>query len=427
MYKEIHECRICKNKNLASILSIGDHPLTGVFLSSKEEKITSGPLELVKCVEDESGQYCGLVQLKHSFDLNEMYGLNYGYRSSLNSSMVKHLSEKVQKLLKIVNIEKGDLILDIGSNDCTLLKSYPDNGAKRLGIDPTGIKFKEYYPADVNLIPDFFSEETFKKHYPEKKAKVITSIAMFYDLESPMSFMKDIHSVLDNEGIWVFEQSYLPTMLEKNSYDTICHEHLEFYALKQIKWMADRIGFKILDVELNDINGGSFSITVSKRESSYPENVKVIEHFLTEEKNKGIHKLELYAEFKKNVEDQKQKLIEFIKGVKAANKTIFGYGASTKGNVILQYCELVENDIPYIAEVNSDKFGKYTPETLIPIISEQEAKAKKPDYFMVLPWHFRTNILEREKQFIEEGGAFVFPLPEIEIIDKTNVHSAVLI
>lgn len=421
MPRQIEACRICGNKNLSSIINIGNQALTGVFPASKEEEITIGPLEIVKCMEDGTGQYCGLVQLKYSYDLNEMYGLNYGYRSSLNSSMVDHLHSKLRKILKSVDITSGDLLVDIGSNDCTLLKDYPDVGAIRVGIDPTGIKFKEYYSDDINLIPEFFSEEVFKKHYPHKKAKIITSIAMFYDLEDPIKFMKDIHSILADDGVWVFEQSYMPNMLDNISYDTICHEHLEFYSLRQIKWMTDLVGFKINDVEFNDINGGSFSITVSKIESEYPENKTLVEQIISEEKERKLDSMEPFHDFKDKVEIQKNKLLKLIKKLKADNKTIFGYGASTKGNVLLQFCGITPDDIPYIAEVNSDKYGKYTPETLIPIISEEEAKAKKPDYFLVLPWHFRDNILEREKQFIKDGGALIFPLPEIEIVDSSSI------
>jgi len=418
--REIQQCRICGNKNLVSILNLGNHALTGVFPSSKEERISIGPLELVKCLEAEGTENCGLVQLKHSFDLFAMYGLNYGYRSSLNVSMINHLKNKVDRILKVVQLEKNDIVLDIGSNDCTLLKMYPDKELNIIGIDPTGIKFKEFYPSHVKLVSDFFSADLFRNVYNNRKAKVVTSIAMFYDLEEPIQFMKDIYTILDDEGIWVLEQNYLPFMLKTVSYDTIVHEHLEYYSLKQIKWMTDKIGFKIIDVEFNDVNGGSFSIFVSKKESKFEECTALLKNILENEKSLGLSTLEVFDTFKNHIEKHKRLLTDFVKKAKKDGKKIFGYGASTKGNLLLQYCGLTADDIHCIAEVNPDKFGKFTPETLIPIISEEEARAGKPDYFLVLPWHFRNTIITREQEYLEEGGSLLFPFPEMCMINKNG-------
>lgn len=412
-YKEITSCRICGAKNLTSILHLGKQRLSGVFPKTKEQAVTCGPLELVKCASSENS--CGLVQLRQSYALDEMYGLNYGYRSGLNSSMVAHLRKKVENILKIVSLGSNDLVIDIGSNDSTLLQAYPPNAASLAGIDPTGIKFKKFYPPHVRLIEDFFSADLVRKNFGERKAKIITSIAMFYDLESPMNFMEQIRDVLDDDGIWVFEQSYLPTMLEMTAYDTICHEHLEYYGLKQIQWMADKVGLEIIDVELNDINGGSFSVTIAKAGSKYAKNTAVIEKILKDEINRGMETLRPYEEFARRALNHKERLLALIRQNASQGKKIFGYGASTKGNIILQFCGLTERDIPFIAEVNEDKFGAYTPGTHIPIISEKEAHKKKPDYFMVLPWHFRKAILERERPYLEAGGKLIFPLPSLEV------------
>jgi hypothetical protein len=276
MYTKISKCRICGNNKLELVLDLGEQVLTGIFPKSKNEEITRGPLRLVKCTG--SGNVCGLLQLEHSYDLGEMYGENYGYRSGLNSSMVTHLKNKINKLLSMVSLEENDLIIDIGSNDSTTLQTYSkQDNLNLVGVDPTGIKFKEYYPDHIKLIPDFFSSSLIKEKFPDKKAKIVTSFSMFYDLEEPLKFMQDIYDILHDEGVWVFEQSYMPAMLEMNSYDTVCHEHLEFYALQQIKWMADKIGFKIIDVELNDINGGSFSIMVAKMASKRIQSPSVNE------------------------------------------------------------------------------------------------------------------------------------------------------
>jgi NDP-4-keto-2,6-dideoxyhexose 3-C-methyltransferase len=422
MFKQIDRCRICGNKNLISIINLGNQALTGVFPDQKNQTITIGPLELVKCSSKDDSEICGLIQLKHSFDHNEMYGDNYGYHSSLNKSMVKHLHSKVKKLQEIVPLAPGDIILDIGSNDSTLLKGYTKEGLSLVGIDPTGIKFKHYYPPHIKLIPDFFSAASFRAAFKDKKAKIITSISMYYDLERPMDFMKEIHEILDDNGVWVLEQSYMPTMLERSSYDTICHEHLEYYALKQIKWMADRVGFEIIDVEFNDVNGGSFSVMIGKKNSSYKVNTKGINDTLEAERNLKFDTDTPFELFRTKVDKSKKNLLDFLAKAKSENKTVMGYGASTKGNVILQYCGITEKDISCIAEINEDKFNKFTPGTGIPIVSEKEAKTKKPDYLLVLPWHFHDGIIERERTYIEGGGTLVFPLPELEIV---NVHNYV--
>lgn len=408
-YKKIDQCRICGNKQLETVLDLGEQMLTGVFPRDKQANVTVGPLRLVKCHGDDNA--CGLLQMEHSYDLDEMYGENYGYRSGLNKSMVAHLHAKVEKILGQVVLSDKDIVIDIGSNDSTTLQAYP-KGPALVGIDPTGVKFHSYYPSHIQLIPDFFSSALFQQKFPNQKAKVITSFSMFYDLEDPMSFMQQVYDVLDDDGIWVFEQSYMPTMLEKNSYDTVCHEHLEYYSLRQIKWMADRIGFKILDVEFNDINGGSFSVTVAKTKSQKitSANVQLI---LDKERANGLDTLLPYQEFANRVSKIRLELISFINSKKAEGKTLSALGASTKGNVILQYCNVTDTQIDYVGEVNAEKYGCYTPGTWIPIVDETDLLAKKPDYLIVLPWHFRAFF---EKQENYSGCTLVFPLPTLDIV-----------
>lgn len=415
MYTKIDKCRVCGNSHLERVLDLGEQVLTGVFPSNKNDDITKGPLHLVKCTGE--GDICGLLQLEHSYDLDEMYGDNYGYRSGLNKSMVKHLHEKVTRILGQIDLHDGDLVIDIGSNDSTTLQAYPTSGPILVGIDPTGVKFHNYYPSHIKLIPDFFSSALLREQFPDKKAKVVTSFSMFYDLENPMGFMQEVHDVLADDGIWVFEQSYMPTMLEMNSYDTACHEHLEYYGLSQIKWMSDHVGFSIIDVEFNDINGGSFSVTVKKsikgKDSCHSQ---VVDDILKNERDLKLNSLDPYIKFSERVKKLKTELIDFVSKVKSDNKTICVLGASTKGNVLLQYCEFTEKDIPYVGEVNPEKYGHYTPGTKIPIISEDELMKKEPDFLLVLPWHF--------KEFFLASGKFgksklVFPLPELSV-DECN-------
>lgn len=410
MYKKINQCRICGNKTLIQVLDLGEQMLTGVFPANQNDKVTVGPLRLVKCHGETDQDHCGLLQLEHSYDLAEMYGKNYGYRSGLNRSMVEHLHAKVRKILTMTSLAKDDVVIDIGSNDSTTLQAYPI-GPTLVGIDPTGVKFHTYYPAHISLIPDFFSADLFKARFPNKKAKVVTSFSMFYDLEDPMAFMQQVYDVLDDEGIWVFEQSYMPTMLAMNSYDTVCHEHLEYYALRQIKWMADKVGFRILDVEFNDVNGGSFSVTVSKQNSQRISSVQV-QAILDKEQTDGLNTLAPYQHFAQRVAVLKNELIDFVNTQKAAGKTISVLGASTKGNVILQYCNLTSEQMDFVGEVNPEKYGCYTPGTWIPIIEEQALLAKHPDYLIVLPWHFRSFF---EKQDKYHQCKLLFPLPKIEV------------
>lgn len=410
MYTKIEKCRICGNTNLECVLDLGEQMLTGVFPREKNANVTTGPLRLVKCVG--GGEPCGLLQMEHSYDLGEMYGENYGYRSGLNASMVAHLNNKVKRILGLIELHEGDLVIDIGSNDSTTLQAYPSSGLVLVGVDPTGIKFYNYYPPHIQLIPDFFTSALVKAKFPDQKAKVVTSFSMFYDLEDPMGFMQQVYDVLADDGIWVFEQSYMPTMLDTNSYDTVCHEHLEFYALHQIKWMADRVGFKILDVEFNDINGGSFSVIVAKAHGDLAVAPSV-QKILDDECSKSLDTLMPYQEFAERVVKTKRDLLDFIRKAHSENKTISVLGASTKGNVLLQYCGLSTKNVEFVGEVNPEKFGCYTPGTWIPIISENDLLAKNPDYLIVLPWHFKSFFMSNAKF---ANTHLVFPLPKLEVI-----------
>ena len=367
-------------------MSLGDLALTGVFPKTKSEEVASGPVDLVKC-EESAG--CGLVQLKQSYSLEAMYGMNYGYRSGLNASMVAHLNRKVERILSLGILDAGDLIIDIGSNNLTTLRAYPENMYQLVGIDPTGVKFSSYYPPEIRLIPEFFSADAVSKALDNRKAKVITSFSMFYDLEDPIDFAREVEGALDDEGIWVLEQSYLPAMLRTNSFDTICHEHLEFYALRQINWICENAGLKVLDVEFNDVNGGSFSITTAKAGSKHTPNSAQIDQILAEEEALGLSRTDPFDHFRANVEQGRRDLMEFLVKANAEGKSVYALGASTKGNVLLQYFNLDSTLIKAVGEVNPEKFGAFTPGTLIPILSEDEVLLNKPDYILVLPWHFR--------------------------------------
>lgn len=409
-YKQIGRCRICGNKHLERVLDLGEQMLTGVFPREAGAGVTRGPLRLVKCTGGED--VCGLLQLEHSYDLGEMYGENYGYRSGLNASMVAHLHAKVQRIQGLVSLREGDLVIDIGSNDSTTLQAYPADGLTLAGVDPTGVKFHNYYPSHIQLIPDFFSAALVQQRFPGRKARVVTSFSMFYDLEDPMGFMRQVYEILADDGIWVFEQSYMPTMLDTNSYDTVCHEHLEFYALRQIQWMAARVGFRIVDVEFNDVNGGSFSITVRKAHGHTPVE-PAVQEILDREEARGLLGLQPFREFASRVDESREILLAFLAQARADGKRVAVLGASTKGNVLLQYCGLTAEYAYAVAEVNAEKFGCYTPGTWIPIVDEKVLLQDEPDYLIVLPWHFRKFFLGNRKW---KKAKLVFPLPRLEIV-----------
>ena len=391
------------------VLDLGEQELTGVFPRTVTQKVTVGKLGLVWCEE------CGLLQMGHSYPLTEMYGMNYGYRSGLNQSMVDHLTNKIHTLEKLANLQVGDMVVDIGSNDCTTLKAYTVP-AIRLGVDPTGMKFHEFYPRDVHLIMDFFPTRKINDLFGGQKAKIITSIAMFYDLEDPQAFVNGINDLLAEDGIWHLEQSYMPAMLRQLAYDTVCHEHLEYYSFSVIRKMVEKAGMQIIDVQTNDINGGSFAVTVCHENAPYKQNWPVVMWTTSQEVKMRLDRPMPYQRFETRVKQHKRDLMELLNALVKDGQVILGYGASTKGNVMLQYCGITTKHIKAIADVNPDKFGCFTPGTHIPIISEKEAKAMNPDYFFVFPWHFRNGIIQREKEWMKNGGKFIFPLPEIEIV-----------
>jgi len=371
----IKKCRSCKSTRLKKSFNLGSQKLTGIFPNNKNQKIPSGSLEMMFC------ENCKLLQLKNSFNPDIMYGDNYGYMSSLNQSMVSHLKKKSIKLKKLSNLKINETIIDIGSNDGTFLGFFPLKN-KLIGVDPTIKKLSKFYRKDIIQIASFFSEKNLRSIL-NNKAKIISSISMFYDLENPVKFAQDVYSLLDNNGIWHLEQSYLPMMLKNNSYDTICHEHLEYYSLKSIKYIFDKVGFKIIDLEFNDINGGSFSITVAKKNSKYKEVNHLINWLLYKEDLFKYNDPKTFKLFFENIKKHKKVFRKLLIDLKKKKKKIIGYGASTKGNVILQYCNIDSKLLPYICEVNHFKHNRFTPGSKIKIISEKKAKSKKPDFLLV--------------------------------------------
>lgn len=400
---------MCKSVSLASVIDLGDMALTGRFPDANESDPPTAPLDLIRC-ED-----CGLVQLRHSVDIEEMFGASYGYRSGINTTMSAHLRTITQAVSAYVDLRADETVLDIGCNDGTLLKTYQIDGLKRIGIDPSSGNFTEHFTDELNIHAEFFSADIFRRVAGTQKPRVVTSIAMFYDLEDPATFVSDVAAILAEDGIWVLEQSYLPSMLETNSFDTICHEHLEYYAMAQIQRLTSDNNLRILDVKLNAVNGGSFQIWVCHEAASYVSNDANINELSQIEENLGLLTDVQFSAFRARVQQNAQELHEFISQQVNTGKKVYVYGASTKGNVLLQYLGLNQSFISGCAERNPFKYGRRTPGTNIPIVSEEEARANA-DYFLVLPWHFREEFLARETEFMDSGGKFIFPLPKFDVV-----------
>jgi hypothetical protein len=405
------ECRVCASPRLEPVVDLGIHPLTGVFPMPGADDLPEGPLRLVLC------RSCELLQLDHTYESESLYGENYGYRSGLNASMVRHLADKCHALERAAGLRPGDLVVDIGSNDGTFLRAFETPGLVKVGVDPAAAKFRGFYDPDCRVIADFFSREKLLAELGgDAKAALVTSIAMFYDLESPPRFVREIAQMLAPEGLWHFEQSYMPSMLRMNSYDTICHEHLEYYSFTVVRRLLREGGLKVVDVRMNAVNGGSFAVTAALESSRRPEAADLADWILKTEKTLDLANPGTYAEFQRRVESHRSELRSLIQTLRASGARIVGCGASTKGNVILGFCGLGPAELEAVSDINPDKWGRTTPGTRIPIVSEDEARAMCPDYMLVLPWHFKEGIVEREREFLRGGGRLVFPLPEIEII-----------
>jgi SAM-dependent methyltransferase len=357
---------------------------------------------------------CGLLQMSHTVPPEVLYSA-YWYRSGTNNTMRQHLKAIADEAASLVG--KPDArVLDIGCNDGTLLNSYPSEFEK-FGIDPSDVA--QEVRGDINVVQGIFPSDELAERLQGRKCDIVTSIAMFYDLEDPISFTKGIQDILDPQGIWIFEMSYMPSMLTMTSYDTICHEHLEYYSLAVIEYILRKAGLRIFNVSLNSINGGSLRCYATQADNFTYKNDEWARNI------RAMHQAEFdleldtdkpYKNFQDRIDVHKDELTSLLKGLKKEGKRIHIYGASTKGNTILQWCGIDNQIIDFAAERNPDKYGAHTLGTEIPIISEAESRAMNPDYYLVLPWHFKEEFIERERETIKRGTGLIFPLPTIEVV-----------
>ena len=407
-------CRVCGSSSLTPVIDLGPQFLQGSFVKPGKEMPSQRKINcsLVRCNPQVDENACGLLQMEHSVPSEILYAA-YWSRSGTNATMRNHLGEIVNSVSSLLKKEKAN-VLDIGCNDGTLLNFYPTNFI-RFGCDPSDVAQEV---KNATVVQDIFPSAELSNAIGDHKMDIVTSIAMFYDLESPVDFVKSIKSILSPEGIWVFEMSYMPHMLELDSYDTICHEHLEFYSLAVLEKITAMAGMKIFKISFNDINGGSIRCYATHKESGLYYNKE--DHKLMNDVRQKEFDLELdtdkpYVAFQYRIEKVRNELHDLLVKLKHEGKRVHIYGASTKGNTILQWCNINSMLVEYAAERNPDKYGAYTLGTNIPIISEAESRAMNPDYYLVLPWHFKAEFIEREKDALAKGTGFIFPIPTIEI------------
>lgn len=400
-------CKNCKSKKLKKIIFLGKQPISSHFYSKKKINLRQYSLDLYKCLS------CKLIQFKSLPKLDDMYGLNYGYRTSLSPLMINHMKKKYLKLKKIVNSKSN--ILDIGCNDGTFLNFFSkEKNIKLFGIDPSAAKFKKYHNQKNHLIIDYFSKKKINDKFNNITFDLITSFAMFYDIEDPNSFCRDIKNLISKNGRWVLELSYFPLLLENLTYDQICHEHVTYYTLTTFEKIAKKNKLKIIDYDLNEINGGSIEITCAKIESNIKPKLNKINSL---KKYESQINFKSYEKFNMRVDNVKKNLNLFLETNKGK---VFGYGASTKGNIVLNHCKIDSKKLPYICDANPYKFGRYTPGTNIKIISKSLMRKKNPKFLLVLIWSFRKEVIKQEKSYLKNGGKLVFHLPMFHIIDKYN-------
>ena len=409
-------CRVCGSGALTKVIDLGEQFLQGSFVKPGKEQPPSRkfPTVLVRCNPQQDENACGLLQMQWTVPPDLLYS-DYWYRSGTNQTMRTHLKGIASEAAAMAG-KRGARALDIGCNDGTLLKCYPEHFL-RIGVDPSDVA-RESGDAIV-VIQDTFPSVRLGDYLDGKPLDIVTSIAMFYDLDRPVEFAESIKRMLAPEGVWVFEMSYMPTMLKLNSYDTICHEHLEYYSLSVLEHILKRVGFKIIRVELNTINGGSIRCYAAHQKSSFipqPADTQRLNELRRQENEMQLESDKPYTDFQARIEEHRNELKAMVLGLKKEGKRIHIYGASTKGNTILQWSGLDGSIIEAAADRNPDKFGARTLGTNIPIISEEDSRAMKPDYYLVLPWHFRDEFLKRERRTLESGVKMIFPLPRLEIV-----------
>ena len=415
--KTLVNCRVCDNNNLKHIISLGNQHLVD-FLEDDDEKKTVAPFELSLCNKSQGG--CGLLQLQHTVPPDLLYR-RFWYKSGVNQTIRNDLEDIVSSAEKLCMLNDQDFVIDIGANDGTLLRFYKNRSLNLVGFEPATNLMDDAKIGNTEIINNYFNSNDFIEKFGSNKAKVITSISMFYDLEKPNDFVRDLSKILSKDGVWILQMNYLVTMLQNNAFDNIVHEHLEYYSLQSLEYLLSKHDLEVFDISFNNINGGSIRTYIKHKDCTKFSITDSVQETRQSEKNLGLDDEKPYLDFANSIKNQKTQTYDFIKNEVDNNKIIHVYGASTRGNTLLQYYGLNSDLIKVASERNPSKWGKRTVGTNIPIISEDESRKIKPDYYLILPWYFLDEFLEREKLFLKEGGKFIVPLPKFKIIQYSDI------
>jgi len=418
----LKKCKVCGSGDLTKVLTLDEQYLSPTFVkTNKNNRLAEikSPLTLVLCDKDKNNNNCGLLQLQEITEADLLYK-EYFYRTATNDTMKKDLKELVDQVIKIAVPTEQDIIVDIGSNDCTMLNFYEDK-FKLVGFEPAkNIKFLDN-EKNIKVINNYFNSKNFKENFSEKKAKIITSCAMFYDLENPIEFVKNIEEILDKDGVWCCQISYLDSMIRFNNFYDICHEHLSYYSLESFEYLINKFNLKLFYAETNAVNGGSVRLYVCKKDSNKFNKIDMenkLNKLKDEEKKLKLTLSKTFVDFEKTITELKTKTVKYVNEILKSKKIVLALGASTKGNIILQHFGLSKEKIPYISERNSEKVGLKCLGSDIELISEERARQINPEAFIVLPWNFKKEIVDREKDYLNKGGNLMFVMPYPHVVTK---------
>lgn len=364
------------------------------------------PLTLVRC----SNEQCGLLQLRYSVDPDILYR-QFFYKSSMNEQMRAELKDVAHTAERMAGINPGDIVVDVGANDGYLLGQYLQRGLTRVAFEPAKNFVPEHF--DGYWMSEYFGKASWPAHLHQRKAKIITAVAMFYDVEEPGKFLADAYELLEDDGVLLIQQNYVRAMVQNTAYDNICHEHLCYYGLRQMRALLNRAGLTIVDVRETAANGGSFRVMAQKTHTDVGDTRREplkVERWIDREAEMDGQ----VQNFRHSVDQNIKQLRQFLVWAKQQGKKVYGYGASTRGTLVLQMVLQGLDPLEYlpaVAERDGWKIGKLMSSRMkIPIINEDVAR-KEADYLLVLPWHFWNSIKEREKLYRQNGGRLVVPLP----------------
>lgn len=416
MTATITACRLCGNTALHPVARSAELALSGLFPASAAVQEPRGPIELVRCDREGAPDACGLVQLRHVYDPAVLYGPDYAYRSASDPAMARHLAGVAGRIRRLVTFEAQDVLLDIGSNDATLLACFAPPAPALLGVDPLAERLRRFYRPDMRTVSDFFSVEALRARYGAKRVRAVTSLGVLDCVADPLAFAVQVRDVLDDEGIWCFEQSYLPTLLQRGAYDAFGHERCSYWSVHQVRWLAERAGLKILDIFTSDLHGGSFTVTVGRMRTQRAGPPSALAWYLETEASRGLDRAAAWEAFERTADDRKMRLLALLDQIRGSSARLVAWGATERGSILLQSCGIGVERIDCVLDCDDALSGRFLPGTKLEVVAESRGLEPRPDFILVLPWHQREALALRHEYFLRAGGKLIFPLPEVEIV-----------